>query len=218
MHPILKTFVPLVDFLGEIMGNDAEIALHDLTNTDNSIIAISHKHVSGRDIGSPATNLALKAMKDAKYENMDYVANYRGYSESGKVLKSSSFFIRDDSHRIIGMLCVNIDCEKLVQFRNYLDSMIQIPHDNEEDVKTIDKFSHAVEELAFQSIRTVIGDFGISPERMSQEEKTEIVKKLNENGVFLLKGTVSKVASMLKVSEATVYRYLNSIRAENGNK
>lgn len=214
MNPYLEKFIPLVDFLGEILGNDTEIALHDLTDIDNSIIAISHKHISGRDIGSPATNFALKAMKDVKYKNIDYVANYRGYSESGKILKSSSYFIKDDKRQIIGMLCINIDYEKFTQFRNYLDSMIQIPEENEEDIKMIDKFSHTVEELAFDSIQTAIEDSGISPERMSQEEKIEIVKRLNENGVFLLKGTVSKVAAVLKVSEATVYRYLNTVRAK----
>jgi predicted transcriptional regulator YheO len=40
----------------------------------------------------------------------------------------------------------------------------------------------------------------------------DIVKKLNDKGVFLIKGEVSRVAEYLKVSDATVYRYLNKIK------
>ncbi|WP_238558869.1 helix-turn-helix domain-containing protein [Yersinia pestis] len=40
------------------------------------------------------------------------------------------------------------------------------------------------------------------------DEKKEIVKKLNEKGVFLLKGAVAEVAMRLETSEQTIYRYL----------
>ncbi|MEA4960594.1 MAG: helix-turn-helix domain-containing protein [Lutispora sp.] len=37
----------------------------------------------------------------------------------------------------------------------------------------------------------------------------EIVKQLESQGVFLLKGPVQEVAKHLKTSETTIYRYLN---------
>jgi predicted transcriptional regulator YheO len=44
---------------------------------------------------------------------------------------------------------------------------------------------------------------------MSRQEKINIVKQLNEQGILTMKGAVSEIARQLFVSEPTVYRYLN---------
>ncbi len=214
MNPYLQSFLPMVDFLAEVLGKDAEIVLHDVLDIDKSIVAIANSHISGRDVGSPATNLVLKILKDGKSDDRDFLSNYRGLSASGKTLKSSTFFIRDDMRRVVGLLCVNVDNEKFVQFRSYLDSIIQIP-DEADGEKTVERFSRTVENLSADSIENVIGEAGIAPERMSPEEKMEIVKRLSDEGVFLLKGSIGKVATRLKVSEATVYRYLNTVKKDS---
>jgi len=214
MNPYLQSFLPVVDFLAEVLGRDAEIVLHDVLDIDKSIVAIANSHISGRDVGSPATNLVLKILKDGKSDDRDFLSNYRGLSASGKTLKSSTFFIRDDKRRVVGLLCVNVDNEKFVQFRSYLDSIIQMPEEADGE-KTVERFSRTVENLSADSIENVIGEAGIAPERMSPEEKMDIVKRLSDEGVFLLKGSIGKVASRLKVSEATVYRYLNTVKKDS---
>ena len=214
MNPLLKPYLPLVDFLAVVLGKNTEIVLHDVLDIDKSIIAIGNNHISGRVVGSPATNLVLKILKDGNAENMHSLTNYKGVSTTGKELRSSTFFIRDDAQKIIGLLCINIDNEKLVQFRDYLDGVLQTPKQPDK-ANPIEIFSHTVDVLAYDSIENVIKAYGVSINRMSQSEKIEIIKKLNEGGVFLLKGTVTKVASRLNVSEATVYRYLNGIKKES---
>jgi len=214
MNPYLQSFLPMVDFLAEVLGKDAEIVLHDVLDIDKSIVAIANSHISGRAVGSPATNLVLRILKDGKSDDRDFLANYRGLSASGKTLKSSSFFIRDDKRRVVGILCVNVDNEKFVQFRSYLDAIIQLP-EKEDGEKPVERFSRTVENLSADSIENVIGEAGIAPERMSPEEKMDIVKRLSDEGVFLLKGSIGKVASRLKVSEATVYRYLNTVKKDS---
>jgi predicted transcriptional regulator YheO len=61
-------------------------------------------------------------------------------------------------------------------------------------------------------ITSVIGKLKIPPERLSSQEKIEVVRELNELGVFLLKGGVSQVAASLSISEPTVYRYLQKLK------
>ncbi|MFT8632944.1 MAG: helix-turn-helix domain-containing protein, partial [Liquorilactobacillus ghanensis] len=46
---------------------------------------------------------------------------------------------------------------------------------------------------------------------LSQEKKIQICSKLNDRGIFQIKGAISKVAKLLKVSEPSVYRYLKII-------
>ncbi|MNI74519.1 hypothetical protein D3C73_1306070 [compost metagenome] len=61
-------------------------------------------------------------------------------------------------------------------------------------------------------IGSVIGKLAIPPDRLSSQEKIDIVRELNDLGVFLLKGGVSEAAAALSISEPTVYRYLQKLK------
>ena len=211
INAYLKKYIPLVDFLAEVFGNDAEVVLQDVSDFNNSVISIRNNHISGRKLGAPATNLVLKVM-NGNFTDKNYVTNYRGVSATGKVVRSSTYFIKDDKEIVVGMLCINIDIDKYVQLKNHLDSILKLP----EEIfgKTTERFSVSAEGLASDSIETILEESGISPDRMSQEEKIEVVNKLDKNGVFLVKGSICKVASILNVSNATIYRYLSKIRRE----
>lgn len=54
---ILKLYIPIVEFIGEICGNNYEIVLHDISQPDSSIVAIKNNHISGREVGGPLTDL-----------------------------------------------------------------------------------------------------------------------------------------------------------------
>ncbi len=211
INAYLKKYIPLVDFLAEVFGGDAEVVLQDVSDFNNSVISIRNNHISGRKLGAPATNLVLKVM-NGNFTDKNYVTNYRGISATGKVVRSSTYFIKDDRGIVVGMLCINIDIDKYVQLKNHLDGILKLPEEIFE--KTTEKFSVSAEGLASDSIETILEESGISPERMSQEEKMEVVYKLDKNGVFLVKGSICKIASILNVSNATIYRYLSKIRRE----
>ena len=211
INAYLKKYIPLVDFLAEVFGGDAEVVLQDVSDFNNSVISIRNNHISGRKLGAPATNLVLKVM-NGNFTDKNYVTNYRGISATGKVVRSSTYFIKDDRGIVVGMLCINIDIDKYVQLKNHLDGILKLPEEIFE--KTTEKFSVSAEGLASDSIETILEESGISPERMSQEEKMEVVNKLDKNGVFLVKGSICKIASILNVSNATIYRYLSKIRRE----
>ena len=211
INAYLKKYIPLVDFLAEVFGDDAEVVLQDVSDFNNSVISIRNNHISGRKLGAPATNLVLKVM-NGNFTDKNYVTNYRGVSAVGKVVRSSTYFIKDDKNVVVGMLCINIDIDKLVQLKNHLDGILKLPEEIFE--KTTERFSVSAEGLASDSIETILEESGISPERMSQEEKMEVVYKLDKNGVFLVKVSICKVASVLNVSNATIYRYLSKIRRE----
>ncbi|WP_373844525.1 transcriptional regulator [Clostridium sp.] len=213
INSYLKKYVSLINFLGEVLGEDTEIVLHDITNVDNSVVAISNGHISGRDIGAPATNLVLKILKDGKYSRKEYITNYKGISSEGNVLRSSTYFIKDDKEEIIGMLCINISLERFRELRDFIDKFMHIKNNNSK-VEDIEKLDQSVEGIALENMQEIIKSTRIPPERMCQEEKIEVVKKLNENGIFLLKGAVSEIGEQLKSSEATIYRYLNRIKKE----
>lgn len=46
-NALLQQYVKLTEFLGQVLGPSYEVALHDLTNKERSIIAIANNHISG---------------------------------------------------------------------------------------------------------------------------------------------------------------------------
>lgn len=53
----------------------------------------------------------------------------------------------------------------------------------------------------------------VTPAQMTAAQKMEVVRHLTRADVFQIKGAVAKVASQMSVSMATVYRYLDKLKA-----
>ena len=121
---ILQEYARLTEFLGEILGPDYEVVLHDLTVPNHSIIAIVNGHISGRKVGAPLTNMALSILRDKSYEDKDYRIHDYGLSASGKALRSNTFFIKHDG-KLIGMLCINFDDSR---YQNLSDNIMTLAH------------------------------------------------------------------------------------------
>jgi predicted transcriptional regulator YheO len=215
----LKAYIPMVDFIAGIMGPDCEVVLHDTANLENSIMAIRNNRISGRQVGGPLTDLGLKILKEGTYEKEDYLLNYPSKTRDGKPLRSSTFFIKDSDGRLLGMLCINIDLTAAFSAKNFIESYItgtrteasgmDLPAPDPRPHHSPEHFSSSIEELVNTIIEKTINGLNLPPERLSPEEKMDIVRQLNEKGVFLLKGAVSEVAKHLRVSENTIYRYLS---------
>lgn len=80
----LEQYIPLVDFLGQAMGPNTEIVLHDLDVPDKSIIAIANGHISGRELGGPVTDFALWFMKQGDAAAVPMMTGYRAVNGEGK--------------------------------------------------------------------------------------------------------------------------------------
>ena len=225
---LLQQFSKLTEFLGRALGPDYEVALHDLTDKDCSIVAIANNHISGREIGAPLTNVALKIIADRSYLTSDYRVHYRGVSADGKMLRSSTFFIKDDAGALIGMLCINFDDSR---YKALSDSILGLCHPDtfvetnflfdEQRLATQllseepESFQHTPRGVAGSEVANVLRDLNVAADRLTQDEKMEVVGVLESRGVFLLKGAVKDVAEALCCSPASVYRYLSKLRKED---
>lgn len=219
MHQALKPYVSLVPFLAAALGDNVEIALHDLTEPDAPIVAIANNEMSGRVIGDPVTNLGKHILEEKQYEKKDYVVNYKSLSESGKLLRSASFFIRDAKQEPVGMLCVNVN----ISDYDYLNACIRRILGIKEQPELEYQMDHPIEVWSSESIETTIqkcvaetmADMGypnyMAHGRLNADEKMAVVRALHEKGIFNIKGAISCVAKELGASEPTIYRYLKKI-------
>lgn len=222
-NPLLQQYMKLTEFLGLALGPDYEVALHDLTNKDRSIIAIANNHISGREIGAPLTNMALGILRDRSYETNDYCLQYHGISVNGKDLRSNTFFIKQDG-RLIGMLCINFDdsryqdvCDRILELchpDSFVTNVLMQPSMSRplEDRPAPEKFRNSADAVAVDAINRELDRMGVVPERLTSEERLKVITALEASGTFLLKGAVKSAAASLHCSQASIYRYLAQVK------
>ena len=74
-NPLLEPYKALVPFLAELLGESCEILLHDISQPKHSVIAIANGFHTGRKVGSPFTDLAIKIMEEKAYVKRDYITD-----------------------------------------------------------------------------------------------------------------------------------------------
>lgn len=216
---ILDYYKKLVDFLGEVLGENAEVVLRDCRKPDHDIIAIANGHVSGRTIGAPITDFTLSILANEEWKEKDYVVNYEGKAAPDKRLRSSTYFIREEG-KLVGQLCVNIDMTPYEQVMDRIRQLsgIGLMSDGGQSgiicSGPVENFSEdVIGDMMKKAVITVVGSSEAKVrERLTQKEKIEIIGELNRAGLFQLKGAVGAVAEYLYCSEASVYRYQSKIQ------
>jgi predicted transcriptional regulator YheO len=205
----LKSLIPLVDALAETFGKNCEVVLHDLRNPEHSIIKIANNHLTGRDLGSPATDFVLSLLnqKDLK---KDYLVGYPTKAKMGNQLKSTTILLRNGKNKIIGALCINIDLTPYSLMKNLLDEICLFSPDHTEKPPR-EKFSPNTDMLISDVLGESIRRIGKPVSNMGKHEKLRLISELKEKGIFLIKGAAKRVSRELGVSLPTIYKYLEEI-------
>ncbi|WP_070740748.1 helix-turn-helix domain-containing protein [Corynebacterium sp. HMSC073D01] len=59
------------------------------------------------------------------------------------------------------------------------------------------------------------GSRSVDVDHYSTEDRLAVVKLLDDDGYFQLKGSVADLANALEISEPSIYRYLRQVRGQN---
>ena len=217
IHPDLKRIIPLVKTIAHMFGKNCEVALHDFSNPQHSIIAIENGHVTGRKIGASITDFALSIWRKGGYgkKKKDEIVNYRTKTKNGKILKSSTVFIRDDQKKIIGCLCINYDLTEYLMFNKIVGEFCTtIDLDKEKSNKASETFTNDVDEVLENIIKEAIEKIGKPVSIMQKDDKLLVVKIVDEKGGFLIKGAITQLAAEINVSRYTIYNYLEELKSK----
>lgn len=155
--------------------------LHDLTDWHESVVAIRNGHISGRQIGSPVTDLTLNVLKSAAFEQQSHMANYQGIVKNGHRLKSSTFFIKDETGKLVGLLCINTDYHELLEAHDKLGALIG-ELGLRANLPITESFNMNVRELVQANLHRVCPGYEEQVGRMSQKEKLEVIEGLSDPG------------------------------------
>jgi predicted transcriptional regulator YheO len=215
---ILENHFAIADFIAAANGPTCEVLVHDLSSLKNSIVHIVNGEITGRTIGGSITDFGLEILQKEDYEEEPFVVNYLGTAQKNtKILRCSTYYIRNEENRVIGLLCVNNDITDLLRMQESINNMVMAKEPERSDTETgsRENFDMTVDEMVDGIIQSVVLDSGIKLTESSQEEKRELVRKIYDRGVFKFKGTVNTLASILEISTQSVYRYLKDIENES---
>ncbi|MDU7578357.1 transcriptional regulator [Bacillus spizizenii] len=210
---ILKSYIPFAKTIGEMFGPNCEVVIHDLTTPQSSVFFTMNNHVTGREVGQSFDHLVKKVLLSDEFKE-DYLAGYEIQTEDQRTIKSSTTLIRDDCQQVIGAFCINYDMNVMIQMKEVLDAFIpgteknnqiQAPNTVEQEASI-----QNVEEITNQLIEQIVANRKHS--LMKRPEKIELIRFMDEKGIFLMKGAVDKVAEQLGISKVTVYSYLDEVK------
>lgn len=192
-------------------GSSCEVVIHDLTkkNLDNSIVYIENGHVSNRHTGDGPSGIVLETLRTDPGQVSDRLA-YLTKTEDGRILKSSTLFIRDDTDRIHYIFSINYDITTLLAAESSLRELVQTESEEKESTSdTPQTITHNVTELLDMLIEQAVAAVGKPVALMTKDDKVAVVQYLNNAGAFLITKSGDKVSSLLGISKFTLYSYMD---------
>ena len=194
-------------------GSSCEVVIHDLTkkNLDKSIVYIENGHVSNRHAGDGPSGIVLETLRSDPAKIKDRLA-YLTRTEDGRILKSSTLYIRDENGKAAYIFSINYDITALLAVENAVHGLVQTEPEGSAENGSPDApqtITHNVTELLDLLIEQAIAKVGKPVALMNKDDKTAVVQYLNNAGAFLITKSGDKVSSLLGISKFTLYSYMD---------
>jgi predicted transcriptional regulator YheO len=197
----------LIKAVATQFGPNCETVLHDLTLPyDSTIVAIENGNITGRKVGDSGTNAGLEILRGTV--NGDDCYNYVNQTKDGKILKSSSVYLKDAEGKVIGSICINFDITDFLAANKAINYFATLKTGS-----VIKEYlTGSIDEILDNMIQDALSGAGKPVEKMSREEKVLCVKALDDKGAFVVKKSADKIAKVLQISRFTLYNYLDEAR------
>ena len=202
-------FQTLLKLLKNQFGMESEFILHDWSKGyDHSVVAIENGHITNRKIGDCGSNLGLEVIRGTATSDMK--CNYVTRAREGKVLLSSTMYIKNDDGQALGALCINTDISERIKIKEYLDS--SLPEELNKKDSNEEFFATDVSDLLVYLIDQGINNIGRPVSEMTKEDKMKVLRFLDDRGAFLISKSSTKICQILEISKFTLYNYLDEVR------
>lgn len=206
----LEELKQIAKALAAQFGNDCEVVVHDLSkkHISNSIVYIENGHVTDRKIGGSPSRVVLDTLHHSGDELQDHLA-YLTRTDSGRILKSSTIFIKDEEGKPCYILAINYDITNLLAFDSTIKQLTACGSSDDSDDENPRRISHDVNELLDELIEQSVELVGVPVPFMSKDDKIKAINFLNDAGAFLITKSGDKVSKYFGISKYTLYSYVD---------
>ena len=204
----LLTFLEqLATGIARQFGQNCEVVIHDVSDNykEHSIVAIENGHVTSRKIGDGPSMAVLDALHGDPSKLKDHL-NYLTKTKDGRILKSTTIYIRDANQKIIGIFSINFDITNLMMVENAINPLISVTSPESETNSIPLNVNDLLSDLIEESARQV----GKPVPLMTREDKIQAIKFLNERGALLITKAGDKISKYFGISKYTLYSYIDS--------
>ena len=201
----------IADGIAAEFGSSCEVVVHDLSRShvNSSIVYIVNGNISGRQIGDGASRAVLRALKKGAGELKDSYA-YLTRTDSGRIMKSSTMYIKDEDGNPRYALGINFDITNLIAFEGSIKSLTgSIDSASDSEKAGSDHIPKDVNALLDELIQQSVELVGVPVPFMTKEDKIKAINFLNDAGAFLITKSGDKVSKFFGISKYTLYSYVN---------
>jgi predicted transcriptional regulator YheO len=205
-EPLRSTLFSLAHTIAVMAGKVCEVAVHDLTDEDaanHSIIYIENGSITGRKVGDGASRVVLEQLSHEK-EAEDRIG-YFTKTADGKLLKSSTTYIRDEDGRVIAIFSINHDITALSVASTALSEVLSFT----KPVGDVEKITPHVEDLLDELLWKSTEMIGKPVALMNKDDKMRAIRWLNSKGALLITKSGDKIAKYFNISKFTLYSYID---------
>ena len=145
----LENFRRLVNQIGRSFPNTGiEILLHNLVNPSRSLVAIENGEVTGRQVGSGATNLVLdlKTRRQRGEDKVNYELNI-----GSRQFKCTTVPIFRSDYGLVGAICINVDVNFIREVTSdvdrvqaFVDNLVRTDFELDENILSKDEYRVAM--------------------------------------------------------------------------
>ena len=203
----------MMDFLTRLsrglaaqFGENCEVVVHDIKPGDETISSISlieNGHVTGRKVGDGPSQAVIDALTEggAVEDRLSYFTK----TDDGKILRSTTIYIKNDEGRVEGVFSINFDITYLALAENAIRSFTGTVDSKNSAPKITSDVESLLDDLIEQSVRLV----GKPVALMTKDDKIKAIRFLNDTGAFLITRSGDKVACYFNISKFTLYNYID---------
>lgn len=208
MNQTLELLTQIAHGVSTEFGTSCEVVIHDLKKRDmeSSIVYIENGHVSNRTIGDGPSGIVLETLNKDPHLLKDRLA-YLTKTDDGRILKSSTMYIRGKDDIIEYIFSLNYDITGLITIDTAIRSLIDTPQTAD---KTPKKITHNVNDLLDTLIEQSVALVGKPVALMSKDDKVTAIQYLNDAGAFLITKSGDKVSAYFGISKFTLYSYMDA--------
>ena len=153
------------------------------------------------------SHVVLEQLRSQDQTTKDHLC-YLTKTPDGKILKSSTIYIRNSRGKVAAILAINYDISRLMMVENAIADLISTPQPAEPE--KIVNVNDLLEELIQQSVALV----GKPVVLMNKEDKIRAIQFLSQNGAFLVTKSGDKIAKYFGISKYTLYSYIDTKQQE----
>ena len=188
-------------------GSKCEVVIHEVDSSrmDHSIVHIENGHVSGRKVGDGASRIVVEQLLNAEHQPKDDYC-YLMRTPDGRILKSSSMYIRNSKGAVTGLFSINYDVTTLLMAQQSIGELVETKDKAGDEPEKIININDVLTELIEQSVALV----GKPVAMMNKDDKIRAIQFLNESGAFLVTKSGDRVAKYFGISKYTLYSYIDS--------